>query len=370
MENILNSFDSNLLNGNVQLASGINIPVKDYITYSVIPFLPNDCDNIKLKNGETIPLNIFIEKYVLSDCINNYNGNFKKYLEDVSIEDKIEENILIETINFENENKVDGMTKQTEEEIEKELESVEYSVSKDEKEPSIVALKSGEVSVLKKNDKGNLSFESKYLHTLKKSDNFELVLELQSLQFSLALFDIVLFSNKNKDVSKVQTESNKVVSDFESVKEKINNDTDMKYVKDYLEFISTIGTVGKFYSKPLLEKLGLKKEETIETVQVVREELNNETQNNNLLPKVQELLNEIEKQNKLWDVFKDNVRYTSFDSKDKEEMIERFKFLKNTINEYKVSGLISAEFSLELIDDIEEKLESLTDTQEFTGYGY
>ena len=373
MDDVINIIDSNLLKSNVQLSGGITIPAKDFITYSVLPYLPSNND-ISLKNGEIISLKKFIEEYVLTECIKNYNGNFKKYYEEVAIGNIKEIVNSTANVKFEDENKVDGMTKQTELELEKELESVEYSVSTDEKEPDIIVEKSGEVSILKKNNKGNLSFESKYLHTLKKSDNFELILELQSLQFSLALFDIVLFSNKNKEVSKVQTESNKVVSDFENVKSKIKSDQDLEYVVNYLKHIETIGTVGKFYSKPLLEKLDIKKEkdEIITTTEFIPqlEPIIEPQKESRLLPEVEELLKQIDNQDKLWDVFKDNVRYTSFDSKDKEEMIEKYKELLSKVNEYKVNNKISSVVAEDLIDNIEEKIESLSETQEFTGYGY
>lgn len=369
MDNVINIIDSNLLKGNVQLSGGISIPTRDFITYSVLPYLPSKND-VELKTGEVIPLKKFIEEYVLIECIKNYNGNFKKYYSDIAIGNVNE--IISNTANvkFEEENKVDGMTKKTEEEIEKELESVEYSISTNETEPDIIVEKTGEVSILKKNKKGNLSFESKYLHTLKKSENFELVLELQSLQFSLALFDIVLFSNKNKDVSKVQTESNKVVSDFKNVKSKIKDDKDLEYVIDYLKQIETIGTVGKFYSKPLLEKLDIKQEKEVEPPIAPIEPKVESKVETSLLPEVEELLNQIDNQDKLWDVYKDNVRYTSFDAKDKEEMVAKYKDLLNKINEYKVNNKISSSVAEDLIDNIEEKIESLTDTQEFIGYGY
>ena len=43
---------------------------------------------------------------------------------------------------------------------------------------------------MEKNNKGNLSFESKYLHTLKKSDNFELILELQNSKNKEAAYKV------------------------------------------------------------------------------------------------------------------------------------------------------------------------------------
>lgn len=157
-------------------------------------------------------------------------------------------------------------------------------------------------------------------------------------------------------VEKVEIENNKVVKDFENVRLRINTDEDKKYLENYLKDIEKIGTVGKFYSSKLLNKLN-------ETKEVIEEK---EVES----PLISELLIDIKKADQIWQVYTDNLRYTNIDSSDKERMIARYNDLLNTINDYKTKGLIDIAEAEKLTEEINDKINDLSDKNEIIGYGY